>query len=346
MSVQLLRGLAAFVVMCFHFRWNINLHHPGVGGKLFGWGAIGVDFFFIISGFVIVLTARNLEPGFPSVIKFIRHRCQRILPVYYVILFISFLLCGAMSTFHYEDKTQNLISALLFMPVWPDHTPFYVNDSGFFGVRWTLNYELMFYALMSLSLFTKYRWYALAAGFCILQLLVPLLSGQQPSMSLNGYSFENIYLQLATNPLMLTFLPGVLIGIGYGYLNRINVKVKWGLLFFSLLLSVYMIFIERNTAHGVCGSGWYLSLLFLSCVINEELIAKITPSFFVSLGDASFSLYLIHGLMNDGIGKRFSDLGIQDGMPRFFASVLVSVFLAFLSYRYVEKGLASLFKKY
>ncbi|WP_180269691.1 acyltransferase, partial [Erwinia amylovora] len=151
-----------------------------------------------ISGFVIVLTAKKLEPGFSSVLTFIKHRFTRILPVYYVILLISFLVCGGMSTFYFENKTENLISAVLFKPFMAQHAPFYVDDGAFLGVRWTLNYEMMFYVVMSLSLFTKYRWYMLAACFCVLQLIIPLLTGQQPSLSLSGYQFENIYLMLAT----------------------------------------------------------------------------------------------------------------------------------------------------
>ncbi|MEZ0584336.1 acyltransferase family protein [Erwinia sp. STN24] len=58
-GLQALRGLAALSVMFFHFRWNINDVWPGMGDKLFGWGATGVDLFFLISGFVITLTAKK-----------------------------------------------------------------------------------------------------------------------------------------------------------------------------------------------------------------------------------------------------------------------------------------------
>ncbi|QLH61918.1 acyltransferase family protein [Serratia symbiotica] len=344
-SVQMLRGLAAMAVMFFHFRWNINLVSPNVGDALFGWGAMGVDLFFIVSGFVLVLSAKNLQPGWPAVVHFIKHRLVRILPVYYFILVVSFLLCGAMSTFHYEDKVINLMSALLFHPVLPDHAPFYVNDSGFYGVRWTLNYELAFYGMMSLCLFSKYRWYLLFTAFCFLQFILPSLSGQQPSLATQGYQFWSIYLQLLTNPLMVMFIPGVFLGLAYPYLNSIPATLKRLILIAAVGCSIYFIFVSQRICHGIDGSGWYLALLLMACVINEDLFKKYTPSFFILTGNASFSLYLIHGLMNDGIGSRFATLGIEDGMPRFIASSVLSILLAVVSYRYLEKKLSGSFLK-
>lgn len=344
-SVQLLRGMAALAVMLFHFRWNINLDYPGVGDALFRWGSIGVELFFIISGFVLVLSAKKMEPGFNAFIRFIKDRALRILPIYYIILIISFFLCGAMSTFHYEEKTLNLISAFLFYPVLPEHAPFYVNDSGFYGVRWTLNYEVMFYLLMSVSLLSKYRWYIFCGFFILLQIVLPLFNGFPPSLSMHGYNFDFVYLRLLTNPLMLMFIPGVLIGLSYPYINRFSLLVKRGLLFFSILVTLFFIFFEHKTGHGVNGSGGCLSFLFMAFVINEDLIEKITHSSLITLGDISFSLYLIHGLMNDGFGKRFAGLGIDDGLPRFFVSCVLSILLAFLSYRFIERNVSTMIKR-
>ncbi|MCW7699566.1 acyltransferase [Serratia marcescens] len=106
-SVQILRGFAALSVMLFHFRWNINLSYPNLGDQLFGWGAVGVDIFFIISGFVITLSAKKLTPGLSAAGVFLKHRARRILPAYFIILLITFLLSGAMSTFHYPEKVQS-----------------------------------------------------------------------------------------------------------------------------------------------------------------------------------------------------------------------------------------------
>lgn len=69
-GVQALRGIAALSVMLFHFRWNINAQIPGRGDALFGWGATGVDLFFLISGFVITLSAAKAPQGISGALNF------------------------------------------------------------------------------------------------------------------------------------------------------------------------------------------------------------------------------------------------------------------------------------
>jgi peptidoglycan/LPS O-acetylase OafA/YrhL len=77
--------------------------------------------------------------------------------------------------------------------------------------------------------------------------------------------------------------------------------------------------------------------LFIAVILNDELIAKYTPRFLVTFGEISFSLYLIHTLMNGGIGNRLENLGVPDGTPRFIWSCVISIGLAYLSHRFIEK---------
>ena len=190
-GVQALRGIAALSVMLFHFRWNINAQIPGRGDALFGWGATGVDLFFLISGFVITLSAAKAPQGISGALNFLKKRALRILPAYYIILVISFFLSGAMSTFHYADKTENFISALTFMPILPDHAPFYVDDGGMFGVRWTLNYEVMFYLFISVALLFAKRWVWAGVLFAATLVVLPLTLGYQLTLQPAGYKVDS-----------------------------------------------------------------------------------------------------------------------------------------------------------
>ena len=336
-SVQILRGFAALSVMLFHFRWNINLSYPDLGDKLFGWGAIGVDVFFIISGFVITLSAKKLTPGLSAAGVFLKHRARRILPAYFIILLITFLLSGAMSTFHYPDKVSNLISAITFSPIDANHAPFYVDDSGFYGIRWTLNYEVLFYLVMAVCLISKYRWLLLFGVFSLSLIVFPMLAGQSPTLGVSGYQFNSAYLNLMTNPIIWQFLVGVGFGLIYPYTKNANSQLRLGILVIAIVVTGYFVLFTPSLGHGLTMSGWYLSILFIAVVLNDEAITKYTPRFFVTLGEISFSLYLIHTLMNGGIGKRFEDIGVADGIPRFALSCVVSIALAYLSYRFIER---------
>jgi peptidoglycan/LPS O-acetylase OafA/YrhL len=163
-GVQALRGFAALSVVLFHFRWNINAVNPGLGDKLLAGGNR------CRSVLSYKWLCHNSECGqIPSGNKrnakfFEKEHCEYYLPT---TLFCCslFFLTGAMSTFHYQDKTANLISAITFMPIMSDHAPFYVDDNGVYGIRWTLNYEVMFYIFISVALLFTKRW--LWVGFSL-----------------------------------------------------------------------------------------------------------------------------------------------------------------------------------
>ena len=65
-SIQALRAFAAVIVMCFHFKSFINQSFQGWGDRLFLNGDIGVDLFFVISGFIIYYITRDDNGGLPS----------------------------------------------------------------------------------------------------------------------------------------------------------------------------------------------------------------------------------------------------------------------------------------
>ncbi|PIF06901.1 acyltransferase family protein [Candidatus Pantoea floridensis] len=340
-GVQALRGLAALSVMLFHFRWNLNEVTPDLGNRLFGWGATGVDLFFMISGFVITLSIRRSPSGMFAALQFMKNRALRILPAYYIILLITFLLGGAMSTFHYEDKTANLISAIIFQPIYPDHPPFYVDDDGMYGVRWTLNYEMYFYFAMSCMLLFNRKWLATSMFFLSSLIIVPLYVFGKWTTDPAGYQTTSALLGLITNPIILLFLAGMVIGLILPTLNKIPASFSAALLTISLLMAAYFFSQGMYLAHGLISSGWLYVLILMFTVLSEPFIGKYVPTVLIKLGDVSFSLYLIHTMMNGGVGKRFEDFGIEPGWLRFVLSVVISLGLAWVSWRFIEKRFTS-----
>ena len=83
-----LRAVSVLVVLFYH-----------AGLTLFGGGYIGVDVFFVISGYLITsIIVRDIENGSFSIAKFYERRCRRILPALIVVVIASvvagFLLFG------------------------------------------------------------------------------------------------------------------------------------------------------------------------------------------------------------------------------------------------------------
>lgn len=338
-GVQALRGLAALSVMLFHFRWNLNEVSPRLGDELFGWGATGVDLFFLISGFVITLSAVRSTADISGSLLFLRKRIVRILPAYYIILAITFLLSGAMSIFHYTDKTENLISALIFNPIYPNHAPFYVDDSGMYGVRWTLNYEVYFYLVMSIMVMLKRRWLWAGMYFTTTLIILPLFAWGDFTFQPTGYATDSALLGLLTNPMIFLFITGMSIGLVTPLLKSPPNSFLIASLFISLVICTYCFMSGYFTGHGLLSSGWIYALLLIFVILSENRLGKYIPKILVKVGDISFSLYLIHPLLNTGIGKRLEGIGVQPGYTRFILSILISCVLAWVSYRYIERPL-------
>lgn len=335
-GVQALRGLAALSVMLFHFRWNINAVQPNMGDKLLGWGAVGVDLFFLISGFVITLSILRIEKSLAGTVSFLKKRALRILPAYYFWLLITFLLCGAMSIFHYVEKTENLISAILFTPIYPDHAPFFVDDSGNYGIRWTLNYEVYFYLVVGLAISFSRRWLVAGTYFLLTLIVLPkLLTG---TFTLDPYAYKtgSALIGLIVNPMIFLFITGAIIGLALPCLQRLPYQPMIFLACVSFFLCAYYFGKGKFIGHGLMSSGWLLTLLLLFVVLSEQFWSKYIPVALMRLGDISYSLYLIHTILNFGMADRLQRLGLQPGWVMFVVFIAISVCLAVISWRFIE----------
>lgn len=146
-NIQALRAFAALNVVLFHaigagMAYDLK---PALLAPLEGWGANGVDVFFVISGFVMTV-AQQQNPKSPR--TFLRGRVARIVPVYWVATALMVLLLLAL-------PAQALELGLSFLRV----TTSFLFVSGpvmsrepLVYVGWTLEYEFAFYLLFALGI--------------------------------------------------------------------------------------------------------------------------------------------------------------------------------------------------
>ncbi|WP_130830712.1 acyltransferase family protein [[Erwinia] mediterraneensis] len=80
---------------------------------------------------------------------------------------------------------------------------------------------------------------------------------------------------------------------------------------------------------------------FISVEDNYNLLDQYSPRWLTFLGDISFSLYLLHTLLNNGIGKHLRWTGLTEGVAGFVLYSVVALTLATLSFRYIEKPFLS-----
>ncbi|WP_181905683.1 acyltransferase family protein [Microbacterium bovistercoris] len=138
-----LRGLAALAVVASHYTGSYNAPYPSDPNSFFDawWGGYGVQLFFLISGFVILFSARRIRVPF----DFVSSRLSRLYPAYWISLLIA-VVVGASIAMPLVPLSPPVIAANLTMIQRWFLVP-NVND-----VYWTLAVEMQFYVLLFLAL--------------------------------------------------------------------------------------------------------------------------------------------------------------------------------------------------
>ncbi|ELL7020647.1 acyltransferase [Salmonella enterica] len=352
-SLQALRGVAALLVVLFHYRGFLNdgaKESPTIWDKLFSHGIIGVDIFFIISGFIMVYTTWHYMRGKASLVRFLLNRAIRIIPLYYICLVIAFLLEGAMSTFHYPDKVQNILSALTFTLYKTSTSPLYIDEGGTYNIRWTLNYEIYFYLVFALCLLVKHRVLALVTWGILVTSIIPVIAGYQLVINEQGYPFSSPYFGFLTNPLLLEFIIGVIVGWLYIKIKENFTSRKINLLssISAVVILVFIIWgIYTGSVHALDRkSSLVLGLLVLSLTLAESVLLAFIPRFLTYVGNISFSLYLLHSAVGLAVVKRVGAVGDSTFkmMPSVLLAVGISILVAHFTHKYIEINLTQKIK--
>ncbi len=271
LSIQHLRGFAALSVALFHAcQWSqIN----------FATGQAGVDVFFVISGFVM-WTATCGAPIRP--LDFLRRRLVRVAPLYWV---ITLALAAGVLLFpaRFPDLALTpghvLLSMAFVQHMNPAGQPFPLLAPG-----WTLNYEAVFYLAFGALLWlpTARRMFALTAALMVL--------------ALAGFAWPPAY-QMLLNPLFLEFLAGVWLGRMAQLQLLPDRSFGWLLLGagMTLFAVIQMINMDWDLWRPMVWGAPAALLVAGAVSIEADGGWKAIPGMKI-LGDASYSIYLVHTL--------------------------------------------------
>lgn len=347
--IQALRGVAAMLVVLCHARDFLKgTQYESVAHKIFWPGAFGVDLFFIISGFIIVYT--SLSYGRNDTLKFIKKRFFRVWPLYFIctmayIILVHNLDLSGMKGFYYNQdgsafELLNIVKSLLFIPLNLD-SPIYLGPPTLF-VGWTLNYEIYFYAVCAIGIACgRFRFTFYIFWFALTLLIIPAMIG--------GTSFDRPkiagagYLNLSMQSIIWEFVFGAVVAIMYkqGALKISSWHLAIPVIALGLSVPIYAYITQLDAGHGISHSGKFFCFMFLcltACADFMQEHIKI-PSFITSIGDASYSLYLLHPLVFIICYKVTSLITSWDNMASFWFIgfvFVVSIFVARISYRYIE----------
>lgn len=328
-SLQGLRALAALMVVISH-----QLSEAGIA-ESYGWfiGKFGVNLFFLISGFIMVVTSRDKFGIATAPADFIWRRFVRIVPFYWLITAIYTI---KMCIVGVPPQFEHLIKSFAFIP--------YLDSDGLFrpvyGLGWTLNYEMFFYAIFAVALSQKF-WPGVAG---VITTLLAVVAG---GMILPIQSSETWFAQIWnfwTHPIILYFGVGIIAGILRGHFEKLG-RLSDDRIVITTCLSVVL-----ATLFSV--SAYYMppvkNFLFLACVSIFAICAFRKGSdqstayqrAIVLVGNASYSIYLTHSFLAGPSKKIWAYLFHGEyGAVVVILITLGSIVLGIASYRWVEKPL-------
>lgn len=276
-SLQAGRALAAIAVAAFHLSINMGIERYG-GQAVFAdytwFGDRGVDFFFVLSGFIILL-AHHRDIGQPATVAtYLQKRFVRVFPVYwiYTLGFVAaFMVVGATDAKIPTNAADWLttISLLRFTTVAPP-----------LPVAWTLFHEVAFYAAFALLIVNR-RVGLLVMGAWA---LVALVNYHYPAE--NARTAWSVY----TSAYALFFM----FGMGAYLLYRRGVGGAFALVA-GLAVVVAGIGLSRplgDLAPLLVAAGFAAALLGATTLERRGHVN--VPDWFVFLGNASYSIYLTH----------------------------------------------------
>ena len=344
--VQLLRGLAALLVVMTHGRYALqgSPSYP-LAEQLLRHGGLGVDLFFIISGFIMCYSTAGGAGGGGEAARFLIKRLARVWPVYAVVIVLSvFVLYGGSAYFHSPLNRMTFWHTLGMLPADPRAAPYF---SLTLPVAWTLAFEMYFYLLYAASLlFRRWRWLALGAWVLATVIVLPQARGAVGLDVGRDLGYRLGYMAIVSNPYVLEFVAGAAIGWLYlrPWARLRSPVVAWHALGLGAMFALWAIYGGLAGTPGPAGYGWPLALMVLCMALATKTVRIAVPPLFLWLGSISYSLYLTHLLSQSLFGDTLARAGIAplaQSWPSLFMSTALSLALAALAHRYLEQGLAS-----
>ena len=305
---------------------------------IFVFGQTGVDLFFVISGFVMIVAFHDRLGDRGQVAGFLKGRFFRIYPTYWVY-------CAALAAVYLvkpglinasANGNVDLATSFLLLP--DDSLPLLM-------VAWSLVHEVWFYLVFACILLLPASWCARAFALWFLAVAAAAVLLPIP---------VNPYLRIAAHPFTLEFIMGAFAGMAYLQVKERSLStsiISAAGLFVGMIGLAYSIRTDVVDGSDVISSislerafavGGSYALVLLAVALFERSQGWRMPKPLTFIGDISYSLYLSHILTLSLFGRVWSTVGTS-GNPLVAAIVFwiaasaAVIVVAYLSYRLVER---------
>ncbi len=346
-ELDFFRSVAIILVFFYHFYVVVGQHQISSGwvwlDKVFLTGSIGVDLFFVLSGFLLPYTiAKAQQKNHFSLPAYFKKRFFRIAPAYYFALLISLI----MTPIYLANNTGlwNIGAHLLFIHnLWRDF------HGAILGVGWTLGIEMQFYVLVPFLVLLFFK--QTKTMLLLLCLAFGMTWGYRYSLFHYYYPEWDFWNKFIFTDQLIGRIDQFILGMfsAFIFLKRPDIiyRSEWAsTLIFFLFLAVYGLWIYYYSR--ISGGFWNheYSVLFAHSVLGVIFSVLILSSFnlvgflhqfivqrlFIFIAQISYGVYLWHLL----IMKQIQSL--PTSMIYKLSIVLIfTLIMALISYHYIEK---------
>ncbi|MEE9321322.1 MAG: acyltransferase [Granulosicoccus sp.] len=345
--LESLRGIAALFVVMHH---SSPISYSSILGNnpFFVNGDFLVDFFFVLSGFVIAFSYSDRITDGASISRFTKKRFFRLYPLHFLTLLlfvlIAFIQHTASSRYGVGDPASSSPDNLksFFSNLFLIHSVT-EDELTFNGPSWSISVEFIMYAYFGLvTLFCSRRTVIVICIATILLSTIPLLVHSERTGVMQTAMYRGSY----------AFPLGMLL---YYFYNWRKIAVANWLVYYCLALALVSIWFGKVIQPVI--PPLVFGLLILSLLYSNENRLKtwlVRPTL-VYLGTISYGIYMIHvavwWFMNQGIrfglgtgtrldtrsGQTILDLGPVEGFFWVVVGLTITVAAASFSYRYIER---------
>lgn len=327
--LQAYRGLAAMLIAVSH----LSIAFDRAGSDALGWvhqlGRVGgVDFFFVLSGFLIY-RAYSGDAGVGRGARFLRRRLLRIYPLVWIFTLLSLPIYAMAGAYGFGDGHEfepgRLLKSLL---LWPDEL------QPILGATWSLRHVVAFYLVFAAFL----RW---PAGVAV---ATTIWAGAVVVLGLLGrVPLAPPELAFIFSPFNLAFPCGCLLAAGL-HGRRVPGAVAW-------LLGGTTLFVLAWTTRGEIAGGQFKLPLYIAgtclLIVGAQAVEQrrrlALPRWMDALGDASYAMVVVNLPVVLAAGKLLAACGLMHGAHVWWAVPLLLALVvatALFTHVVIEKPLA------
>ncbi len=306
-SLDFLRGLASVSVFLFHISINSKLKFSTGFKELFSLGHLGVQIFFVISGFIIPFSMKKGNYSLKKILIFFKKRVTRLHPPYLISIILILCINGIfhLSPYFHEEWIKihpiQLLAHFLYLND-------ILNQKWLNEVYWTLAIEFQYYIFISVIFVflntNKIVWFCLLGVLLTSSIVFPyhnLITGHLPFF-LIGMCFYRLFIKIDS---FITFI-----------------------LYFTLIACTILYVYNFKIEYIIAG---IIPILFF-LLINKNL------KIYVFFGNISYSLYLLHAPVSQAlikVGSYFSTNIVTDYLL-IIMTFITTITISYFFYRFIE----------